>query len=384
MKVSISVAGQFHAFYLAQQLLKRGFLERLITSYPKFKTRKFGISNNKVKTVLIKEIILRGWGIMPGFIRRTYDPSFLAAQVFDWFASLKIPDSDIFVGWSSKALRSLRIARKRGMITVLERGSSHIAYNEKILREEYEKWGEKGSAIHPKIIEKELREYEEADYISIPSLFVKRTFLEAGVPESKLIHIPYGVDLEDFKQKEKRDSVFRVVCAGGMTLQKGVHYLLQAFSELNLPGSELLLIGGISDEIRPFFKKYEGKFKYVPAVPQSELADYYSQSSVFVLNSVQDGFGMVIIQAMACGLPVIATENTGGPDVVENGKQGFIIPIRSVEALKEKISYLYENQGLCLEMGRSAKEKVSSGFTWNDYGDKMVKAYEKILSAKTK
>ena len=122
----------------------------------------------------------------------------------------------------------MRRAKALGALTVIERGSSHILYQQKILKEEYEKCGvpiQPFMLPHSRIVEKELQEYREADYISIPSEYVKRTFLEAGVPESKLIHVPYGVDLSAFPQIPKEDSVFRVIFAGGMSLRKGVHYL---------------------------------------------------------------------------------------------------------------------------------------------------------------
>ncbi|GAH61817.1 unnamed protein product, partial [marine sediment metagenome] len=107
-------------------------------------------------------------------------------------------------------------ARELGAVIVLEHGSSHIKYQTSILKEEYEKFGLKVKTAHPKIIEKVLKEFEEADYISIPSLFVKRTFLEKGIPENKLIHIPFGVDLSQFQQIPKEDDVFRVIFTGGM------------------------------------------------------------------------------------------------------------------------------------------------------------------------
>jgi glycosyltransferase involved in cell wall biosynthesis len=286
------------------------------------------------------------------------------------------------VAFSNFGLHTMRNAKKTGGITILERGSSHMLYQMSILAEEYIRAGIKPRLAHPKIIEKELKEYEEADYISIPSKFVKRTFIEKMIPERKLIHVPYGVDLQEFRQVSKSDNVFRVVYAGAMTLQKGVHYLLQAFSELNLPRSELLLFGGLSDEIKYFFKKYEGSYKWVGHVPQRELYRYYSEGSVFAFMSIQDGFGMVMAQAMACGLPVICTTNTGGEDIVREGIDGFIIPIRDVKALKEKLVYLYENIEICKAMGLSAKERVSEGFTWDDYGEKMIKMYKEILNGK--
>ncbi len=382
MKIIISVGGRFHAFNLAQQLLRRNYLKHLITSYPKFEAKKWGVPAEKIKSVFIKEILQRFWQRLPAFLKNIYNPQFLIHEIFDKLASRKIEKSDIFVGFSSFSFHSLKKAKRMGIITILERGSSHILYQNKILKEEYEKFGIKIKQFqlpHQKIIEKELKEYEEADYISIPSLFVKRTFLGEGIKEKKLIHIPYGVDLFEFRQIPKEDNIFRVIYAGGMSLQKGVHYLLQAFSELNLSNSELLLIGSANDEIKPFFKKYEDKFKWIGHIPQRDLYKYYSQGSVFILNSIQDGFGMVMIQAMACGLPVICTTNTGGEDIVRDGKDGFIIPIRNVEVLKEKLLYLHKNPEICRQMGQSAKERISEGFTWDDYGNKMIKAYENIL-----
>ena len=382
MQVTISVGGRFHAFYLAQQLLKRGYLKQLITSYPKFEVAKYGIPKGKVSSVIIMELMARIWYRFPTVINYFYNPQYLIHEVFDKCASHCYTESDICIAFAGFGLHTIKKAKEMGAITVIERGSAHMLYQTQILTEEHEKYGLKFQRPSAKLIDMSLEEYEETDYISIPSLFAKRTFLERGIPEEKLIHVPYGVHLGEFRQIPKEDKVFRVVYAGAMSIQKGVHYLLQAFSELNLPNSELLLVGGASEEIKPFFKKYEGNYKYIGHVPQKELYKYYSQASVFVLNSIQDGFGMVMPQAMVCGLPVVCTRNTGGEDIIRDGKEGFIIPIRDVEALKEKILYLYENSEICNEMGQLAKKRVSKGFTWDDYGDRMVAKFHDILNEK--
>ena len=301
------------------------------------------------------------------------------STLYDAFAAKTLKKSDIYVGWAGYALKTLRRAKQLGAKTVLERGSSHIEYQQEILREEREKFGIKVRGVHPKMIKKELQEYDEADYITVPSSFVKRTFLEKGFPETKLIQVPFGVDLSAFHQIPKTDNVFRVIFTGGMMLRKGVHYLLQAFSELKLPNSELLLIGTMNDEMKPFFKKYEGCYRYIGHVPRKYLHKYYSQGSVFTIMSIEEGLALVQPQAMACGLPVICTTNTGGEDIVRDGKDGFVIPIRDVGALQEKLLYLYENQDIRDLMGQSAKERVRTGFTWDDYGKKTIKEYERIL-----
>lgn len=384
MRIIISVGGRFHAFNLAQQLLKRGYLSKLITSYPKFEVVRYGIPREKIESILVKEILERSWRKLPVFLTNTYNPQFFFSNLYDHAASLKAQYSDICVAWSSFGLETMRQVKRLGALTIIERGSSHIAYQNKILKEEYERFGVNArfQLPHPKIIEKELIEYEEADYVSIPSSFVWRTFVERGIPANKLIQVPYGVDSSQFTPVPKKDEVFRVIFAGGMTLRKGVHYLLRAFSELHLKNAELMLIGSVSDEMKPFFKKYEGHYRWLGHIPQAELFKYYSQGSVFALPSLEEGLAMVIPQAMACGLPVIATTNTGGEDIVRDGIDGYILPIRDAEALQEKLLYCYEHPSEVARMGCSAKERVANGFTWDDYGEKISKAYENILRKK--
>jgi len=111
MKVTISVGGRFHAFYLAQQLLKQGYLERLITSYPKFEITKYGIPKERTESILIKEILQRGWSNLPQFCRNLYNPQFFISDLYDKLAAKKLEKSDIFVGWSSFSLHSLRKAK---------------------------------------------------------------------------------------------------------------------------------------------------------------------------------------------------------------------------------------------------------------------------------
>lgn len=380
MKITISVAGRFHAFYLARELLMRGYLERLITSYPKFEVAKYGIPRNLVRSVLIKEVMQRGWDrLAPGIVKRRFNSSYLIAEVYDYWAQTLLPATDILIGWSNKSLHTLHKAKKRGAMVILERGSSHIEYQNSILKEEFERWGgEFHNPIHPRILEKELTEYEEADYIEVPSSFARRSFLEKGFSPEKIIQGQRGVDVSQFGPTAKEDDAFRVIYAGGMSLQKGTHYLLEAFSSLKLKNAELLLVGSLSDEMRPFFKKYEGAYRWVGHIPQPELYKYYSQGSVFVMPSLQEGFAVVQLQAMACGLPLICTTNTGGEDVVEEGKSGYVVPIRDPRALAEKIAHLYENPDLCREMGDAASERARR-FTWDHYGDRIIPIYERLL-----
>lgn len=379
MNVTIAVQGRFHAFNLAHQLSKRGYLRRLITTYSAFAAEQYGVPRFQICSFPILEVLKRAWRKSPFRFQSVFNPDIPLSNLFDLWASRRIPgDTRLFVGWSSAALASIRRAHELGAVTVLDSGSSHAQYQKKILAEEH---GRYGMNFSPTFVEKKLREYEEASYIAVPSRFAWNTFLEYGISEKKLLYIPYGVDVQEFKPIPKQDSVFRVLYCGVLLLRKGVHYLLQAFSELRLPASELWLIGEMTEEMKPFFQKYRNdRVFHKGPYPQNKLYQHYSQGSVFCLPSIEDGMGMVIPQAMACGLPVIATTHTGGPDIIEERKHGFLVPPRDVTSLKEKILFFFENPGLGETMGQAAMAHIKACHTWDHYGERVAACYRKILA----
>lgn len=384
MRVTVASPGRYWAFDLARQLQAADCLGRLITGYPWFVAKRHGVSGDKIVALPLSQIVYRFWRKLPEPVRSRFDPLFAVTELFDRQARRRLGDCDIFVGWAGLCLHSLRRARRRGAATLVERGSSHMLFQQEIMSEEYRRWGAEGPLAPSGIIARELKEYEEADYIVVPSRFARRTFRERGVAGEKIILNPFGVDLDRFRPGEKADDVFRVIFAGGIGLRKGAHYLLRAFSELKLPRSELLLIGPADREIRPFFRRYAGSFNWIGPRPQSVLGREFIRGSVFVLPSVEDGFGMVLIQAAACGLPLIASTNTGGEDLIEEGRSGFIIPIRDVDALKERLLLLHRNPDRGREMGMAAAARAREGFTWADYGRRTLDNYRRILDARAK
>lgn len=376
MNVTVSVGGKFHAFDLAKQLLEKDSLTKLMTSYPTYKASRFGIPRGKVTSVIAKEVLERGWRYVPSVLRNSHNPQFVIHEIYDYLASYALPKSDLLHVWSSFGLHTIRKAKRQGMKVVVARGSAHIEYQRELLREESSRWGIVMELPHPGIIEKELQEYQEADLIDVPSAFARNSFIAKGVSPHKIVQIPYGADLTRFRPLPKEDQVFRVIHCGAISIQKGVHYLLQAFHELRLPNAELWLVGRLTPGIEPFLKRYQsdqiilkGRFSH------DNLSTVYSQGSIFCLASIQEGMAKVILEAMACGLPVVATENTGGGDVVRDGQDGFIIPIRDVEAIQDRILQLYRDPGLRRAMGQSALHRVKNAFTWRDYGEAMVAAY---------
>jgi glycosyltransferase involved in cell wall biosynthesis len=186
-----------------------------------------------------------------------------------------------------------------------------------------------------------------------------------------------------FRPVRKEDKVFRIIYVGELSVQKGIHYLLEAASRFSEKEVEVWLIGSMSPEARALLKAYEGRFRYFGVIPRAELYRFYSQGSVFVIASIQEGLALVQAQAMACGIPVIATTNTGAEDLFTNGVEGFIVPIRDVDAIAEKIAQLLSRSNDREMMGQAALKRVAEMGGWDSYGQKILSAYASGLISKT-
>ena len=378
MQAVISVGGRFHAFYLAKELDKRNYLKTIFTSYPYFAVKNEGIPKGKIVCLPIKEILERFIEMMPG--SQSYSTvQYYGSLMFDKQVSRLIKDCDVLFAWAGFSLFTIRqVHRNYKTKILLERSSSHIGFQREILEEESRLIGMRIDLPEQKLIDRELKEYEESDYILIPSQFVRQTFIDKGFNPERLIQVHYGIDQKAFRAAPKEDKIFRIIYVG-VCLRKGIHYLLEAVRELKLKNFEIWLIGKINEDARPIIERYKEHFKYIGGIPHNELFRYYSQGSVFVLPSLEEGLSLSMLEAMACGLPVIITEHTGGKDIITDGKEGFIIPIRDVNALKEKILYLYDNPKICKQMGDRAREKIESSCTWDQYGNNIINCLEKII-----
>ena len=375
MNITMSYSGgTSRGIELAREFEKLGYLRELFI--PRYNQSDIRNIRNSIPVFLLKAVMFRSRRIRGAKPTERY----WTCEAHDrWVARNLRKGADLLLAEGQIALYSIRRAKQLGMVTVVDRTNSHIAHQSEICDEENRKLGIKWSTNSMRVIRKGIQEYEEADYTFVLSSFVAKSFLDRGYPREKLLHVLPGIDLQPFRQIEKDDKTFRVLYCGWACGKKGTHYLLQAFSALKLNDAELWLIGGIAEEMLPFLEKYKGSYKAMGHINRSELYKYYSQGNVFVLPSLEEGLAKVTIEAMACGLPVIATANTGAEDVIRKGVDGFIVPIRDIDALKEKIIYMYENRSICREMGQNARERVHASFTLEQYVNRMSTAFAKII-----
>lgn len=381
MKVCVACYGRFHAYNLADQLFAHGHLHSLITGYPYFKARQHTSLPRRLVRTLPHITALSHFGRrLPKWAAWGFDKERGQTQAWDRAVAYRIPDGiDILDTYAGMALQTIRRAHARGIKTVLERCSSHRAFQMSILEEEHLRFG-LPFRHDPAMMERELREYEETDAIAIPSSYVRETFLARGFDSSKLLQVPYGVDLSRFRPESKNDDVFRVIFVGGFSLRKGVQYLLDAWRRLRLHDSELWFIGNHDPELLTHLGFSDlPHARFLGPLPNAELRHALSQGAIFVLPSIEEGLAYVMAQAMSCGIPVVHTTNTGGADLIRPGIDGFEVPIRDVEALAEKIQLFHDDPMLARHMGWNALERVKSLGGWSDYGVRTIQGYERLL-----
>jgi len=381
MRVNVASLTGTHLLDLARELDRAAVLETYYTGLPWFRMRGRGLPRARVRScswVLLPQIV----GRLAGLPRLESRALWATSESFDhWLARVEGPCDVLHVA-AGCGLRAIRRARQNGALTICDRGSAHIAVQDALLRDEAARCGVVCERPDPRVIAKEEAEYEEADLIVVPSTFARLSYLQEGVAPDKVVTIPYGVRLEQFSSTGKRDDVFRVLCVAAVSLRKGIRYLLEAMSHLNLPNSELVLRGSVLPESRQILAQYAGRFRLHPPMSRytHELRDLYSQASVLVLPSIEDGFGMVMTEAMACGVPVIATTNTGAADLITEGTNGFIVPIRDATAIRERLEYLYRHPDERAAMGRAALDTARSLNGWGRYVDQVLCTYRTRLS----
>lgn len=373
MKVTTAIPGKFESGYRwASYLHAAGMLERLITTLPFIVDRHFGVPRAARRA-------FAPLGLWNAAVFR-YAPPMLArwnqryyAPLFDSIAARYVGECDLFDCWCTTALHSIRVAHRQGIPALLHTGSVHILRQTELLQTEYRRFGVDGHVTDPQVVRRGIAEYEEADGIVVSSNFAFRTFVESGVPEEKLFLVSEAtvVPLVVADLERVNHSRVRILFVGRAELRKGVQYLLKAFprvagrATLRLVGppptkSLLRRLGGLPEGV-----------EIAGVVKGAALAEEYRRADIFVLPSVEDGFGLVVSEAMAAGLPVVVSENAGSADLVDENVSGFVVAARSVEQLADRIELLVEDADLRQRMGRAARESVQER-TWNAYGTELL------------
>jgi glycosyltransferase involved in cell wall biosynthesis len=272
------------------------------------------------------------------------------------------------------ALETFRTARRRGLKCVYDLPIGYWQAAQRILAEEKELMPEfaptlQGQDESRKKLERKQEEAELADRIVVCSTFVADTLRESGFPPSKISVVPYGgpapMHTRMVDQNVDQRRPLKLLFAGSIGQRKGIGYLLKAMHDLKGLPVELTLMGSFVGD-RAVFRPYEHLFRYEPPRAHAAVLDLMRQHDVLVLPSILEGFALVILEAMGSGLPVIVTPNTGATEVVRDAVDGFVVPLRSTQAIVEKVEWMVRHRNETHEMGRQAAQRAAA-YSWSRF-----------------
>lgn len=334
-----------------------------------------------------------------GWRRRMFQ-SVLATPVVrrrvDWLTSLDDEDFDarlaaaagpvdLFDGVMGQCAMATRLEPLRSARRIVTSLNTHIVHLDRVMREEARRVGSTAPAfVSARMIRRVQNELADADAIRVCSSHARQTFLEQGVAPNRVHTVAIGIDLEHFRPVEKADDVFRVLVVSSVTPRKGVHHALEAFERARLPNAEMIIIGGTGDGwSKRLIAEYTRRCPNVRLehrdVLSEPIAQHYGRASVLLHAAIEDGFGLVIPQALACGRPVITTRESGASELVRDGETGFVVAARDVDTLIDRLRLLHADADLRERTGRAAPASVAH-LSYDAHATAVSQLYDLVLS----
>lgn len=226
------------------------------------------------------------------------------------------------------------------------------------------------------------REIEMADVILCPSYFVRDTMILNGVAPDKCFVSHFGVNTSIFQKRESLPERPTFICVGSLTVRKGQQYLFRAFElvKQQIPEARLICVGGMRPDFKREMKKWRGTFEHFDGVHHQELAKMLAHSTAFILPSLEEGFARVLSEAMAVGLPILASYESGATTVVRDGIEGIILQPRDIQGMADAMIHVAQNPEANLAMGDAAYLAGGKSNTWADYTKRLLDEYERRLA----
>jgi glycosyltransferase involved in cell wall biosynthesis len=340
----------------------------------------------------LKEIYLRR---RYGKIQTTQDAVYDRDIQFDQYVAGLLSGrlSEAYWGFQGSAHDSLLAAKRSNKLAVVELATAHVKAAQRILGEEaklHPEWADSiDNLVFPPHYQQRLEdEPHHADIVMAASKFTVSTLLEDNVPASKIRLLPLGFELDHipYTPKDQLPNAqiskrpLRLLYAGNLTQRKGLRYALDAMRTFPKGEVELHIIGGLQGSGKGL-KEYEGEYQHHGRLSQYEMFRAYQDYDALILPTVFEGFGLVIVEAMAAGLPVITTSHSMGPDVITHQQSGYIVPIRDSQAVAHAIAHLRQlSDQDYWAMSAAARQSVLN-FTWQVYAANLQKLVEGRFSA---
>lgn len=378
--LNISVCGKFHFPKYLKYLHREHYLSNFYCSYKIGEN--FGIPAEKNRNFFLKEYLFnlhlrtigeRGLNEMTPIYHSLWQNS--VKKVFQ-------PSTVNHFMIHGNCSELIALCRDRNSSTIGEAVNAHPLAQKHILEEEAKKRNLRYETNVP-LMHKMLEEFDAVDHILVSSDFVRKTFVEHGQRDTKLIKMPYGVEprisesTTEAQPPQTRRKNVKILCVGQINLRKGQYYLIEAIRLLNKKSKnntfELTLVGRAETDYMKCLKSNLQHFNHIPHIKNSEMTRFMSDFDLFVLPSLEDGFSVVVTEALSAGVPVITTRNNGAADIIIDGYNGVVVAAGCAISLKHAIE-------------RTIDERITGKATdlssWEDYAAHLKKCCENISEGK--
>jgi glycosyltransferase involved in cell wall biosynthesis len=286
---------------------------------------------------------------------------------FDYWVGANLEEHDFIHAMPGQALQIFRQARKKGLHTVLNHATGPARHVVKVMKPEYERAGlklEDSTGYDESYWAQADEEYNLADWHCVASSLVRDQLIELGIKGERIWIVPYGAEPRIFyPPKSKTWERFRILFAGQVTLRKGIASLLQALNSCQASDWIVDFYGVISADVKKDLAAYHGQvpLQFHGAVTQSKLAEVMRDASVLVLPSLEEGFGLVVPQSLACGTPCIVSDRVGAKDLIKPGVNGSISVANDPHSLLEHLCYWAKQ-----------KRTVTGDFSWRQPAQQLL------------
>jgi glycosyltransferase involved in cell wall biosynthesis len=269
--------------------------------------------------------------------------SFAVHYEFDRAVARRLPPGRIVNAFAGSSLRTFRRARELGFGEVhLESAGVHVAHARRMYDAAYRGHPVERDWLSRRLLARIIVEYAMADVIWVNSEYGRGVMLAAGVPAGKVRRRVLTIDPR-FRPPERppANPGLHVVYVGTLSVSKGVPVLLEAFARLSAPAARLTLVGGSGSRgMRRYLAAALARDPRVRLAPGDPLPHLHA-ADVFVHPSFADGFGYAPAEALACGVPVVVTEDTGMKELVQEGVNGYVVPTGSADAILDRLEHLH-------------------------------------------
>jgi glycosyltransferase involved in cell wall biosynthesis len=315
-----------------------------------------------------------------------------ALKLHDYIVSKRLPKLvgkiDVVHTWPIGALRTLKVAKKLGIVTVLERPNAYTRFAYEVVAKECARLGitmppNHEHAYHEDILRIEEAEYDLADFLLCPSDFVKKTFVDAGYPAEKLLRHQYGFDEKAFTPSTRishPENGLKMLFVGGAAPRKGVHFALEAWLKSTAHVKGEFAIAG------EFIPAYQDKLRSQLSHPsvkvlghRTDVAELMRNSDILILPTIEEGSALVTSEARGSGCVLLVSEAAGA--LCTHMENALVHKVGDVQELTSQISLLDQNRNLLNNL-RTASLKTINQITWSAAGDRLCQVYSEAIRQK--